>query len=305
MRGFDSLSGLLIMKVLKALALITVVGLAISVAVVVYLKYLKPVSNAEISITATPTANVFIDGAAVGKTPFQISRPAGDIVLKLKPEASPSAVMSYETKIGLQAGLKTEVNWELGSSDDLSGGEVVTYEKISGNDSDISLVSTPDYAQVTVDGNIRGFSPVLNYVVAPDEHKITVSKIGYVNSNLIVTTHQGYKTVVVVKLIANGEPQPKADQPLAGTPTPVAKNIFVQILDTPSGFLRVRANGSTTAAEIGRVKPGDQLPFVSQNTAGDWYQVIYNGKNTGWVFSQFAKKLDQTGNPAIENPNNQ
>jgi len=79
----------------------------------------------------------------------------------------------------------------------------------------------------------------------------------------------------------------------------------VQILDTPSGFLRVRAQGSTGSSEIARVKPGDKLLFVSQDTAGDWYQVLYDGKNKGWISSQYAKKLDQTGNAAVQNPNNQ
>lgn len=287
MRGFDSLSGLL-MKALKIIALVIVIVLAIGVAGVVGYKLLRP-QKAGISVESNPAAAVYIAGTQVGNTPYQGSWNPGDVIVKLVP-ASP--LTPYETKVSLTAGKKTLVRRDFGNSEDLSGGQVISYEKIGKNETSMSLISTPDYAQVSIDGNIRGFSPMMNYSVSPDTHQVVVTKIGYLDNSFEVNTQKGYKTVAVVKLISTGEPVATT----SASPTPAPTDVYVQILDTPSGFLRVRAQGSTDSAEIARVKPGDKLLFVSQDAAGDWYQVVYEGDKKGWVSSQFAKKLDQNGN---------
>jgi len=293
------------MKVLKIIVLVIVSLAAIGAAGFFGLKYFKP-AKADISVESNPKAVVYIAGVQVGNTPYKGSLGAGEITLRLVP-ADPLAL--YETKVSLIAGKVTEVTRNFGTTEDLSGGQVISYEKMSGNDTALSLISTPDFAQVSIDGNIRGFSPIMNYSVTPDTHQIAVTKIGFIDSSFAITTQKGYKTVVVAQLISTGEavatPSATASVSASPVPTTPGAKVYVQILDTPSGFLRVRKDGSTTADEVARVKPGDKLPFVSQNAAGDWYQVVYDGKNTGWVFSQYAKKLDQAGNAAVENPNNQ
>lgn len=296
--GSDSHSGL-IMKALKIVILILVIVVVAGIAGFFGLKYLKP-QKAQISVESNPVAAVYIGGSQVGNTPYKGSLDAGEITLKLVP-ADP--LLPYEAKVNLIAGQTTSVLRNFGSSEDVSGGQVISFEKIGKNDSSLSLVSTPDYAQVSIDGNIRGFSPIMNYAVTPDTHQIAVTKIGFVDSSFAITTQKGYKTVVVAKLISTGEavatPSATASVSASSAPTVPGTKVYVQILDTPSGFLRVRKEGSTTADEVARVKPGDKLLFVSQNTAGDWYQVVYEGTKTGWVFSQYAKKLDQTGNTPI------
>ncbi|MGD0523094.1 MAG: SH3 domain-containing protein [Candidatus Microgenomates bacterium] len=294
------------MKALKIIALVIVVVLAISVAGVVGYKYLKP-QKASIAVESNPSAVVYISGTQVGNTPYRGSWNPGEVVVKLIPV---SPLIPYETKVNLVPGKETQISRDFGMTEDTSGGQVISYEKIGSNESSLSLLSTPDYAQVSVDGDIRGFSPIMNYSVSVDTHQIVVTKLGYLDDSFAITAPKGYKTVVMAQLISTGQPASPSGAlaelgGISPTSSPSATQVYVQILDTPSGFLRVRAQGSTGSSEIARVKPGDKLLFVSQDTAGDWYQVLYDGKNKGWISSQYAKKLDQTGNAAVQNPNNQ
>ena len=269
------------MKAFKIIALVLVMVLAISAAGVVGYKLLKS-QKAKISVESNPSAIVYIAGEEVGKTPYEGIWEAGEVIVKLVPG---DPLVPYETKVNLLADRQTLIKRDFGSSEEVSGGQVISYEKVGANETSLSLLSTPDYAQVLIDGNIRGFSPIMNYSVSSDTHQVVVTKIGYLDNTFEVSTQKGYKAVVVVKLIATGEP--------VASPTPASTTIYVQILDTPSGFLRVRAEGSTTSNEIARVKPGDKLLFVSQDAKGEWYQVVYaEGDKKGWIFSQFAKKLD-------------
>lgn len=284
------------MKAFKIIALVLVMVLAISAAGVVGYKLLKS-QKAKISVESNPSATVYIAGEEVGKTPYQGIWEAGEVIIKLVPG---DPLVPYETKVNLLADRQTLIKRDFGSSEEASGGQIISYEKVGANETSLSLLSTPDYAQVSIDGNIRGFSPIMNYSVSSDTHQVVVTKIGYLDNTFEVSTQKGYKAVVVVKLIATGEPIASPSASVSPSPTPASvTNVYVQILDTPSGFLRVRAEGSTTSNEIARVKPGDKLLFVSQDAKGEWYQVVYaegevyaKGDKKGWVFSQYAKKLD-------------
>jgi uncharacterized protein YgiM (DUF1202 family) len=61
---------------------------------------------------------------------------------------------------------------------------------------------------------------------------------------------------------------------------------LVVIADTPTGFLRVRSTPG--GEEVGKVKPGDKLPFISENDG--WYQVALETGETGWVSKEYSTK---------------
>lgn len=69
----------------------------------------------------------------------------------------------------------------------------------------------------------------------------------------------------------------------AKTPT---QSPVVVILQTPVGFLRVREQPSTTADEIGRVNPGDELPYIGEQ--GDWYEITIPSGENGFVSKTYA-----------------
>lgn len=72
----------------------------------------------------------------------------------------------------------------------------------------------------------------------------------------------------------------------SATATPVIAKVL--ILQTPTGFLRVRASNNVNSAEVGRVSPGETFAIVSQ--IDDWYQITLPSGVSGWVSSQYATK---------------
>jgi hypothetical protein len=75
---------------------------------------------------------------------------------------------------------------------------------------------------------------------------------------------------------------------LTGT-APIGSGAQVEILDTPTGFLRVRATPSTGASEITQVDPGEKFPLLEERAG--WYKIKLTDGKEGWVSGQYAKKL--------------
>jgi hypothetical protein len=63
----------------------------------------------------------------------------------------------------------------------------------------------------------------------------------------------------------------------------------VEILDTETGFLNVRACAGLSCEEVGTVEPGYKT--VVTEKSGSWYKIIYDGANEGWVYSKYVKEL--------------
>jgi uncharacterized protein YgiM (DUF1202 family) len=76
---------------------------------------------------------------------------------------------------------------------------------------------------------------------------------------------------------------------------------YIQILTTPTGFLRVRSGPGATGSEIAQVKPGAQYPFLDEDVATGWLEIQYEVPTAGlpngiegWVSGQYVKKITRT-----------
>ena len=58
------------------------------------------------------------------------------------------------------------------------------------------------------------------------------------------------------------------------------------ILTTELGYLNVRDTPASTGTAIGKVVPGDILPYVAEN--GGWYQIIVSDGTSGWVAGKYV-----------------
>jgi uncharacterized protein YgiM (DUF1202 family) len=101
------------------------------------------------------------------------------------------------------------------------------------------------------------------------------------------------------------EPSPVASPSGKATPTPKVSlgktatssaliadpsKPYVVIKDTPTGFLRVRIEPSTSASESGRVKPGEKYSIVDEKSG--WYEIKFDGVNNGWISGQYTSKVE-------------
>lgn len=274
------------MKKLRTVSIVLIiVGLILGVVFFVIGSF-KP-KSAGIIIETTPAANIFIDGEQVGRTPYEGTRKPGEITIKLIPESFEAPLAPFETKVTLVAGIKTVVRREFGESDETSSGEIISFEKIGGKEASLAVVSIPDAAQISIDGSVRGFAPYKTSSIIPGEHSVIVYAPGFTEKSFLIGTVEGYKLTVVVKLKPNGE-EVLADDDVLEEP----KQEEVEILSTPTGFLRVRSEPSTAGEEVAQVEPGDLYPYLDTDEDTGWFKIEYEDGEEGWVSNQYAKKVD-------------
>lgn len=242
-----------------------------------------------IQIETNPQATVYINGEEVGKTPYQAERQPGEIVLRLVPIATDGAALSpWGTKVNLTTGVRSVIKRDFGETEEKSSGEVLSFEKISGKDTSFAVVSWPDSAEVLVDGTSRGFTPLKVNELPVGEHKIVVSRQGFTPREIIARSETGYKLTVEAFL------KQLEEEPVQGEATESAKpkEEAIEILDTPTGFLRVRAEPKTAATESAQVKPGQKFALLEESTDKKWFKIEYEKDKQGWVSAQYAKKVE-------------
>lgn len=285
------------MRKYRIIILAVVILAALGFGIYFLIKVLKPVS-AGVVIETVPAASVFIDGQQVGRTPYREVYKPGEIVVKLIPESADTPLAPYETKVSLASRIETVIRREFGATDESSSGDIVSYERVGGRTIGLSVVSIPDGAQVSVDGTVRGFVPYKTSTITAGEHQVVVSSPGYIERSLTVKTVRGYKVTAVIKLAPSAEPEVKGEEDVKEE----AVQELVEILSTPTGFLRVRSGPSTANEEVAQVKPGERYPLLEEDAESGWFKIEYEKDKEGWVSNQYAKKLSEEEAKATPTP---
>lgn len=255
--------------------------------------YFNP-KKAGILIESDPVSLVFIDGVQVGRTPYDATRPPSEVIIKLIPESLDRPLVTYETKVNLGAGIKTIIKREFGESDEASAGEVVSFERVGAGETSLAVVSIPDSALVSIDGQVKEFAPAKISGILAGEHQIAVSAERYKERTLTVKAITGYKLTAVVKLALNPE-MPK-EETINETEKEPEKTYQVEILATPNDFLRVRSEPLTTGDEISRVKTGEKYKFIDEDEKSGWFKIEYEEGKEGWVSNEYAQKVETPTN---------
>jgi uncharacterized protein YgiM (DUF1202 family) len=281
------------MKIVRVIIIILISLSTVIAAIFFSVSYFKE-KPAGIFVDSSPISDVYINGRVVGKTPYSNTYGAGEIMLKMVPVSTEPKLVAYETKITLVAGIETIVRRVFGTSEETSSGDVISFDKIGARETGLIVISIPENAQVSIDGLPQGFTPYKSTGISPAQHQITVKSPGYGDRIMTLKTLAGYRLSLFAKLAKLTEIKP------IPTPKPEAKT-YVEILTTPTGFLRVRTAPGTGGSEIGQVKPGDKYIFLSDDAATGWMEIQYEASApglpngiTGWVSGQFAKKILQT-----------
>jgi hypothetical protein len=278
------------MKVFKIVIISLVALTALITATFFLIGYFREKPGG-VLINTSPVSDVYINGSLVGKTPYTGTYKAGEITIKLVPGSPSRDLIAYETKITLIPGIETIVRREFGKSEDESSGDVISFDKIGGRETGLIVISTPENAQVSVDGLPQGFAPYKTSGISPARHQITVKAPGYTDRVMTVNTQIGFRLSLYAKLAKVITPQPTS------APAPVERT-YIEILSTPTGFLRVRSGPGATGSEIAQVKPGDQYLFLDEDVATGWVKIQYEAPAAGlpngiegWVSGQYIKKI--------------
>ena len=254
-------------------------------------------SVAGLKIVTEPESSIYLDDKFTGKTPYDGRHPAGEYVLKIVP-AEGGGNVSWQDKIVLTKETLTYVKKELGTSELLTHGEIVSLEKIENDDIQLAIFSTPDAAVISVDGIEKGIAP-LNIPIQEGEHDIVANSTGFVGRSVKIQAIKGYRVNVNFQLaISSDSPQLISPTPGSTTPGPTGSGSapddtakpYILVKETPTDFLRVRIDASLNASEVAQLKPGDKVPFLEEKSG--WFKVKYAEDKEGWVSSRYAEKVE-------------
>lgn len=270
-------------------------GLVLLVGIVYFvIGSLKP-KIAGLYINTTPTSVVWINGREMGKTPYRDTNKPGESIIKLIPESTDSSFIPYETKTKLIAGVETVIRYDFANTEERSGGDVISFEKDERNQTSMVSVSIPDLAIIVIDGQQKAFVPYKTTNITPGEHELKFSLDGFRDRIVKVRIYEGYKLTAIIKLAKLNETQKIVD--INPVPTLGITGDVVEILTTPTGYLRVRREPSSVGDEVGRVNPGERYPLVEIDTKTGWYKIEFTAATlnekgkAGWISSQYAKKI--------------
>jgi hypothetical protein len=277
--------------------------------------------QAVLKINSVPEAQIFVDDKNIGKTPYEGKVASGEHIVKLVPEAG--EVVTWENKINLRSNILTYINRDLDKSELLSGGEIITMEKISGKKAEFAVITSPDLATINLDGIDIGSAPLDISDKEAGSYELIATLANYKPRSIKIQTMSGYKLSATFQLASvadqitsptpstspsdNPKTSPKSTPKTSPKTSPNASasaslkpktspppKPYIEVLDTPTGYLNVRSEPSTGSDPLVKIYPGEFYPFVDEQKSGDntWYEIKYNGEKTGWVSSLYASKFE-------------
>ncbi len=275
--------------------LITTIGIFI---LIVYF-FNEDSGRGALQVTSSPKSKVYLDGKLIGETPLCMCEAnqtikAGSYTVKLIP--TQGNFRSFEEKITISPSVLTVVDRTFGEGA-FSSGSIISLVKLNEKeDVELSVVTFPDKAILTLDNSQSpsGVSPLLLKDLTDSDHELKISKEGYIDKVLRIRTIKGYRLETTVTLSVLPDVSSSSAFPeITPTETPekteeASPSAKITILQTPTGFLRVRKDASTASVEVGRVNPGEEYEFLDEKNG--WYKIKLNDSEEGWVSGQYATK---------------
>lgn len=230
-----------------------------------------------ISILSNPSeATVYLDSKEAGKTPYEDkSLDVKEYVVKIVKDKA-----SWSGTIKLTSGTVAVVNRDLSSDSASAAGETLTLDKGKG----IIVISSPSESNVEIDGKVSGKTP-LTLDLEAGEHTILISHANYLKRSIRAALPSNFNLTVSVDLALS-----EADLTTVATPT-ITQTPEVKVLQTPTGFLRVRDKPNLQGREIAQVNPGDTLVLLEEQ--GGWDRVRLASGTEGFVASSYVEKKNQ------------
>lgn len=254
------------------------------------------IQKGALQITAAPESKVYLNDEYLGKTPLckceadqMIS--AGEYTLRLVP--TNNEFSEFQEKITITPNVLTVVDRKF-AKDSLSEGSVISLNPLEDKQKTALLItSLPEKATVFLDNNEIGQTPLLFPDPTESDHILVVRKNGYKEKTIRIRTPLGYKLTATVYLSASTAidsllPTPVASNSAEASASAKPTKPMVTILDTPTGFLRVRKEIS--GAEIAQVKPNESFALLEEKDG--WFAIELKDKTIGWISAEYAKKDD-------------
>lgn len=247
-----------------------------------------------LQVTSIPKSKVYLDGNLLGETPMckcdadgRIA--SGEYTLRLVPEEA--GFLPFETKVKIDNQLLTVVDrtFAKGAS---SEGSIINLSPIEDKKTELQILSFPKDADILLDGNLIGKSPIIQKDVTESDHEVTLRKEGYKDKTIRIRAAAGFRLVAVVYLgiapISSQSGEIEASLSAVASSSASVKKVI--ILSTPTNYLNVRNAPSLTGSIVAQVNPGESYDLISEETG--WYEIKLSSSSAqaGWISSTYAEK---------------
>lgn len=249
---------------------------------------------AGLSVDSLPEASIFLNGEYQGLTPFKKEKlKAGEYLLKLVPRQGNYS--SWEKQIKLTSGTESAVSYHFAEKEEEISSQILNLEPMADKKkASLGISSIPDGVIVKIDGETKGFSPLSLEDIPEGEHTLLLSTPGFEEKQIQVKLVAGYKLLLNVQLAKEEEEEASPSAEIAGEATQSAElaRPYVEIKETPTGWLRVRSEPTTGQDnEVTKVDPGEKFKLLDESENG-WYQIEYAPGKKGWISGQYAEKFE-------------
>jgi len=228
----------------------------------------KP-KNGALQVNSVPSATVFLDGKHVGRTPhFDEKVMPGEYILKLISEIEGTRSAIWSGKVKVTSNVLTLINRELSSNGEESAGEVLTLGPISNKEeAQLAIVTTIKFKlaegyRLTIEADLAKSEELKKEKEEEEEEKKEKDK-------------------------EKEDEEEKEEDKEKEEEGKFSSGDKVVVIETGTGWLRVRIEPSLTASEAAKVDVGNE--FLVLEVEGDWVKIEYEDGSSGWVFGQYLE----------------
>ncbi len=248
---------------------------------ITYFLISRNLGKGALQATSEPNSKVYLDGKLIGQTPLcRCELPdmidVQDYTIRLVPVEG--NFPPFEQKISIYPKVLTVVDRTFSDP----SGSVISLSKLQDKkEIGLTVISFPQNAKLFLDNSETGVTPFSLNNITESDHEIKLTKNGYKDKIIRIRTVKGYKLDALIFLGVNA-------QVSSSSATPAASVAKIIILDTPTGFLRVREEASLSSSQVGQVLPGEKYDLLEEKEG--WFKIKTSDTKTGWISSQYSKK---------------
>ncbi len=275
-----------------------------------------------LKVASNTIADVYLDSKNVGTTPLT-KNPLDVKKYEIKIVPQDASMPPYEGQMKIFSGFETTVDWTFGATKDDSSGFVFEAEGAHKRDaSEVEIVTSPDNVPITINNENKGFSPLVIDALPEGDYQLGLGAPGFISVTRDVRLLKGKRLLITAKLarkpievatqsaVLTPPPTPIPTVKPKATPKPTPKPLtsvsatssavlgastksaptkpYIEVLSTPTGFLRVRDSASASGTIVGQLNIGDMVPYAGK-TENSWYKIIFNTAASAWVSGQYSK----------------
>lgn len=252
--------------------------------------WLSSSSNSELLVIAKPGATVFLDDKEIGASPLSKPVDPGEYTLELKKDG----YFTRSIKIAVRAGFRLNISANLSlnpfpPTDPKSLSSPNPSLKVLDLSSNQPLLTSdyPAWALAAAFWDSRAQDQITYDFYITFEGKIYDKQGSEVSLDSLAQV-TGEKTVGYL-----GDSSSAISSGATNALNSLSAKLYppvpqVEILQTGTGFLRVRSGPGKSYSEIGKATPGDKYKYLGEE--GEWFKIDFNGQE-GWVSKEFSKKI--------------